>query len=328
MVERVTVYQSLGGSIYAHLAEEELLMRAVAADELIVYLWCNAPCVVIGQNQNPWRECNLTAMEAAHVQLARRKTGGGAVYQDMGNLNFSFIAKGQNYDQAAQTQLLIEALRDMGVEAQVDGRNDLLLADGRKCSGMAFCERGDACLQHGTLLVSVDLADMAKYLQVSEAKLQSKGVRSVRSRVANISEIKPSLTVQQAVETLIRKIHEQYTCFVEMGDLAVRLADVDDGHSTETGLEAAGDERTTASLRQLKETYASWTWNYGRRMPFTYRCEYRYDWGEVQYQFQVDRGIITDVQIDTDALDPDKANQLRTQLIGKHFRGSDPIKFL
>ena len=172
---------------YHNLAVEEYLFRN---GEDVIILWQNEPTVVIGKNQNAYRELNLDYIKEKGIKIARRITGGGAVYHDLGNLNFSFISKNSasnEIDFKSYTEPIIEALSKMGVKAELSGRNDILV-DGRKISGNAQYNSEGKVLHHGTLLFSADFSVLSEALHVDEEKIRSKSIKSYRSRVANIKE--------------------------------------------------------------------------------------------------------------------------------------------
>ena len=182
---------SPSGDGHRNLAADEFLLsqyRSCALDGVTLYFYVNSNAVIIGRNQNAWRECNLSRMAEDAVQLVRRHTGGGAVYHDEGNLNFSFIADERLYDKERQTAVVLRALARFGIQAEVNGRNDLTVG-GRKFSGCAYGLSGRARAMHGTLLISTDFGRLSEYLRPSKKKLESKGVESVRSRVVDLSEI-------------------------------------------------------------------------------------------------------------------------------------------
>lgn len=169
---------------FFNLSAEEYLLREKS--ENFFLLWRNEPCVVIGKNQVAADEINPDYVLYRSLPVVRRMTGGGAVYHDTGNLNFSFIQNGEP-DRAKLCRPVIEVLRSLGVEAELSGRNDILVG-GRKISGTAMCSRGGRSLFHGTLLINADLEAMSEVLRPDENKLMGHGVKSVRSRVANLSE--------------------------------------------------------------------------------------------------------------------------------------------
>lgn len=173
----------------------------------ILFLWRNAETVVIGQSQNPWKECNTRRMEQDGIRLARRSSGGGAVFHDLGNTCFTFMAGKPGYDKSVSTDIILQALRQLGVTAGASGRNDLVMetADGpRKISGSAYRETQDRGFHHGTLLLNADLERLADYLNPDPKKLQAKGITSVRSRVANLAEFLPGISHEQVCEAIVQ----------------------------------------------------------------------------------------------------------------------------
>lgn len=209
MVERLTYIESVDTSPCYNLALEKYLLLHCREGECILYLWQNQPAVVVGRNQNVRKECRVELLEEEGVCLARRLSGGGAVYQDLGNLNFTFLAGRKDYDVERQTQIVLNAAKKLGVYAAKSVRNDLL-AEGKKFSGHAYYERGDFCCHHGTLMVCVDLDRLSRYLTVSGEKLRLKGIDSVRARVMNLRELVPGLTVGGLKETMLEAFEEMY----------------------------------------------------------------------------------------------------------------------
>lgn len=171
-----------------NLAVEECIFRQMPATQRVLFLWRNADTVVIGRAQNPWKECNTRRMEEDHVRLARRSSGGGAVFHDLGNTCFTFMAGKPEYDKTVSTAIVLAALNSLGVTAEASGRNDLVVktdSGDRKVSGSAYRETMDRGFHHGTLLLNADLSRLANYLNPDQKKLQAKGITSVRGRVAN-----------------------------------------------------------------------------------------------------------------------------------------------
>ena len=194
MIETLRVCESEGLDPYRNLAIEQHLLETVLGGCCLLYLWQNERTVVIGRNQNAWAECRTTALFEEGGRLARRLSGGGAVYHDLGNLNFTFLLCEEDYDLTRQLSVIRRACSLCGIETEISGRNDLL-ASGRKFSGNAFCHHEGRAYHHGTLLIDVDADAMGRYLSPSKAKLEAKGVESVRSRVVNLRELNPALTV-------------------------------------------------------------------------------------------------------------------------------------
>ena len=188
MVTKLTYIESNQVNPYKNLAVEEYLLLHCEDKECILYLWQNQNTVVIGRNQNAWKECKVTKLEEENGHLARRLSGGGAVYHDLGNLNFTFLVNKDEYSLEKQLQVIINAMGRLGLKAEKSGRNDILI-DGKKFSGNAFYEQEKHCYHHGTIMVDVNMETLSRYLTVSKDKLKSKGVDSVKSRVTNLKDL-------------------------------------------------------------------------------------------------------------------------------------------
>ena len=182
MIQTIRVYHGKSYDPHFNLAVEKHLLDRVAPGECILYLWQNQNTVVIGRNQNAWAECRTTLLESEGGKLARRLSGGGAVFHDVGNLNFTFLVRDEDYDVDRQLSVIQAACALAGIATEKSGRNDVL-AEGRKFSGNAFYHHAGHAYHHGTLMVDVDKDKLGRYLSPPKAKLEAKGVASVRSRV-------------------------------------------------------------------------------------------------------------------------------------------------
>lgn len=285
---------------YGNLALEEHLLETVQPGEIILYLWQNRHTVVIGRNQNAWKEVRVPDLEKDGGHLVRRLSGGGAVYHDLGNLNFTFLVSQADYDVARQTEVILQAVRSFQIQAERTGRNDITV-DGRKFSGNAFYKSGGNAYHHGTLLVSVDMDNLARYLNVPQQKLSSKGVSSVRARVVNLTELCPGLTLDALKTALVKALGAVYGA--EPSVLPPERVDV--------GKVAAG-----------REKFAAWDWLYGRPIPFTWEGEARFPWGGIQLQFSVEAGRVKECAAYSDALDETLIQSLPGLLAGCEFNGS------
>ena len=281
MITRIALYEGIGNDPHYNLAVEQHLLETVEEGQCILYLWQNQNTVVIGRNQNPWKECRTTLLHEEGGKLARRLSGGGAVFHDLGNLNFTFLMPQSDYDLDCQLNVIQQAVRSLGIPAERSGRNDIL-ADGRKFSGNAFYKNGKQAYHHGTLLVDVDMAKLSRYLNPSKAKLQSKGVDSVRSRVVNLKELNPHITMDALKKALTEAFAEVYGCEV-------------------TTLDASGLD--VAAVEKLTERNRSWEWNFGQKLPFSFECEDRFPWGGIQVQLLVEQGAIKQAKLYSDAMD-------------------------
>ena len=190
-------------SPYYNLALERSLFDFVDEDTVILYLWQNSHTIVIGKNQNAYAECKVDEFIGAGGTLARRPSGGGAVYHDLGNLNFSIICKESIAKEYTYQRIVKEALRIFDIVSEFNGRNDLTV-DGKKFSGNAFYVKDDVLCQHGTILINSDFKELSKYLTPDISKLERNHVKSVESRVVNLSEISDKITVDSMKEAMIK----------------------------------------------------------------------------------------------------------------------------
>ena len=301
MIRRLALCRSLSTDPYRNLAVEELLLRTVEEGCCVLYLWQNQNTVVIGRNQNAWLECRTALLEEEGGRLARRLSGGGAVFHDLGNLNFTFLVPTADYDLDKQLRVIETACGLLGVRAERSGRNDVL-AEGRKISGNAFYQSGGRSYHHGTLLVDVDMARLGRYLSPPKAKLEAKGVSSVRSRVGNLRDFVPGLTIEDMAQAMARAFSQVYGLpweALEIGSL--------DG----------------PALAELESRNRSWEWNYGRQLPLTFDCQGRFPWGGVQLQLQVEDGLVREARVYSDAMDWRVAPALEAALTGCRFRLED-----
>lgn len=281
MIQKLYIHDSWGTDPYHNIALEKYILDHLNPGDCVLYLWQNKNTVVIGRNQNAWAECRTTLLEQEEGKMARRLSGGGAVFHDMGNLNFTFLLKDEDYDVDKQLSVIQTALAGLGLNAEKSGRNDLLV-EGRKFSGNAFYHRNGNAYHHGTLLVSADMEKLSRYLTPPKAKLEAKGVASVRSRVANLTEFVPELTCDE-----LRKYMAQ--AFTEVYGLPC------------CELTLSGE--AAAEISNTAEQLSSWEWLFGSRLPFSFSCEGKFDWGWIQLQLQVESGQVLEAQVYSDAMD-------------------------
>ncbi|WP_455615799.1 lipoate--protein ligase [Eisenbergiella sp.] len=294
MIQKIYTMESGCFNPYQNMGLEEYLMYQVGADECILYLWQNEQTVVIGRNQNAWKECRTKELEADGGYLARRLSGGGAVFHDLGNLNYTFLARRGNYDVDKQTDVILEAVKRLGLSACKSGRNDITI-NGCKFSGNAYYAAGDYCYHHGTILMHTDQEQMGRYLHVSRQKLESKGVESVRSRVINLCDLLPGLTKERMAAVLVEAFADCYGLAAEP---------------------FPGERLEGGEIRRRTEAFASWEWKYGRQIPFSDEISRRFSWGEVQLALKADGGRIRELVLHTDALDTQLVPALTAALPG------------
>ena len=269
---------------YRNLALEKYLMDHVQPGQCILYLWQNANTVVIGRNQCTADECRIPELEAAGGRLARRLSGGGAVYHDLGNLNFTFLARRADYDVTRQTEVILRAVRALGVPAEKNGRNDLT-AEGKKFSGHAYYRSGDACCHHGTLMADVALDRLGLYLKPAPDKLKARGVQSVRARVVNLARYCPGLTIPQLRQSLAKAFGQVY---------GLPVQPLPDGFVDGAAVDA------------LTGKFSAPGWRYGGSAPAgqtVYRA--RFGWGGVTLRCTLAEGRLRQVSLASDGLEAD-----------------------
>ena len=285
-----------------NLATEDWIFREMNPDGHVLFLWRNSETVVIGRYQNPWIECRLDQMQADGVKLARRQSGGGAVFHDPKNLNFTFMSGAGHYDKERNFAIITEALKTFGVNAETSGRNDII-CDGRKISGSAFKMSRDRAFHHGTLLVDVDLGRLQNYLNPDAQKLKSKGIKSVRSRVANLKEFNPDINV----DLLSAEIAS--TFFKVLGKGSEEVLDL-------SSLE------TIPGLTGYYNTLKSEEWLYRKSPDFSHRISNRFDWGGIEINLDIVHGSIAGAAIFTDSLFPEMIEMLESRLKGIAYHHS------
>ena len=263
-----------------NLAIEEYVLRTMDINEdsfLLFYI--NEPSIIIGKNQNTIEEIDTDFVEENGIKIVRRLSGGGAVYHDLGNLNYSFITKddGESFRNFKKfTEPVVDALAKMGVKAELIGRNDLLV-EGRKISGNAQFATQGRMFSHGTLMFDTEIDTVVSALKVRKDKIESKGIKSIRSRVANISEfLEEPMTIEQFRQEILNSIFG--------GEENIKFREL--------------TEEDWENIHELsKERYANWDWNYGKSPKFNMQHSHRFPVGSIDVRLQVDKGIIKDVVI-------------------------------
>ena len=304
-INQLYVIDSKTNIPFYNQALEEFLLEYVNQESLILYLWQNQNTIVIGKNQNAFNECDVTKLENDHGYLARRLSGGGAVYHDLGNLNFTFLSHSNNYDINIQTDIIIDAINKLGLKAYKNGRNDLLIDD-KKFSGHAYYSRKDKCYHHGTIMFDVDQDKLNKYLTVSMLKLKDKAISSVKSRVINLKELNNDLTIDNIKNSLINSFENNY-------NLKHHLLDINDLDNNR--------------IKQLEEKYASNDWRYGKQKKFNNSIERKFDFGIVKVEYNLKDSIIDDLVIYSDSLNTKSIEDLIDILIKKDINRINDYKY-
>ena len=282
----------LNSSIDPHwnMAFDEFTLESLPVDEPVFYLWQNAPSVIIGLNQSAYAEVNLPFLEEKGIVLARRVTGGGAVYHDLGNLNYSIVGPISTMENAYG--IVADALRRLGLPAERSGRNDILV-DGRKCSGYAKRLCRNRMMVHGTLMWDINLEDLTQALAVPGSKLEAAGVASVRSRVANLRSYLPAFPDIRAFQDALQEM-------LSAGDGTIGLSP--------SQLEAVG--------KMADEKFRTWQWNFGRSPRTTFSRTKKFACGTVTAHYSLEHGVLSELQFTGDFIGARPAEELAEKLKG------------
>ncbi|ALC91933.1 lipoate--protein ligase [Bacillus sp. FJAT-18017] len=293
-----------------NLAIEEYALKNLDINETYLLFYINGPSIIIGKNQNTVEEINTDYVEANGIHVVRRLSGGGAVYHDLGNLNFSFITKddGESFHNFRKfTEPVVAALNRLGVNAELSGRNDLVV-DGRKISGNAMFSTRGRMFSHGTLMLDSEIDAVVSALKVKKDKIESKGIKSVRSRVANISEfLDKKITMEEFRSLLLNYIFDGADHIPEY-----KLTDSD-----------------WEKIHQLsKERYQNWDWNYGKSPKFNLQRSHRFPVGSIDLRLEVDKGKIENCKIYGDFFGVGDVNEIEKKLKGIRYERSEIEKAL
>ncbi|ADO77280.1 lipoate--protein ligase [Halanaerobium praevalens] len=282
---------------WENLALEEYLLNNLNENEIILYLWQNKDTIVIGRNQNAWQECSVNKLQEKEVKLARRLSGGGAVFHDQGNLNYTILMPKAEYELEKQLQIILAALQNLGFKAKFSGRNDILCQN-KKVSGTAYYFGTKAAYIHGTVLVNSDLKKLSSLLTVSAAKIKSKGIDSVKARVINLSQIDQQITVSKIKESIKNS-------FAAIYQQKKALANV---------------ELDYQELEKLTNKYASWDWRFGESPDFDLCLDHRFQWGGVELKLKLASAIITKAVLYSDAMYGDLIPKIAEALTDQPFQ--------
>jgi len=285
-----------------NLAFEEYCFKYLPREDNYVILWINGPAIIVGKNQNTVQEINQDYVDEHDIKIVRRVTGGGAVYHDLGNLNFSLISDQEGDERIDFAQInvpILKSLEKLGIKAEFTGRNDLTV-DGKKMSGIAQSVHKKRILNHGTILFDTDLTVLTDALKVRKDKIESKGVKSVKSRVTNIKPyLAEDVDILTFKEILLKNIFE---------------------YSNEPLEELVLTDEQKAEIDALyQERYAKWEWNYGQSPDFAYKNYKRYPFGSLEVGIQVKNGMIENSKIYGDFFGTKDVSELEEKLNGLRY---------
>ena len=285
------VHRSNKFDVYENLAIEKCLLHVCKMECMpILYLWQNEKAVVIGKNQNAYTECNVEFAKNNGVSIARRITGGGAVYHDRGNINYSIILPKQIYNKEYSTNVIIKALKQLNLNVEKTGRNDICL-NGKKISGNAYYTNESVGLHHGTIIHRNDPMTMEKLLTVSKSKLTKHGIASVRTRVGDIVSIQPSILVEDVMNAIeIAFVDEYKISFVKRIEI------------------------NENDLKKEMLIFSSEDWNMNKICEYEMFLEKQFHWGNVRISFLYDGIDLKKIEISSDALCMEQIDELKTML--------------
>lgn len=286
---------------YFNLAVEAYLYDNYSDDSLIFILWQNDNTVVLGLNQSVFSQCDLDEIKSRNIHVARRRSGGGAVYHDMGNLNYTFISGYYDNVCADNMKTVVDALLRSGIQAELSGRNDITV-EGRKISGNAFYRDDTKICHHGTLLVDADMSVMYKILNVDPLKWKDKGIASARSRTVNLKDIDDRVTVDMIKRSLVDTVISQHP------DAEIRYC-----------TELSGDEAGADQIAGLAGTFSSADWIYGKKLNETLQIKERFPWGTVEIQLLLEKNTVSDCVIYSDAMETEIIKKISSRINNAEF---------
>lgn len=291
---RLFVCRADGFEPHLNQAIEATLLEGCEIGTAILYLWQNDRTVFIGKNQNAYLECKTPIIEAEGGFIARRISGGGAVYHDKGNLNYTFVSHKDGFDIDANFEIMVGAMKSLGFNAQRNGRNDVVI-DGRKFSGNAFYRGESSCFHHGTVLIKTNTDMMSRYLNVPKVKLEAKGVKSVVNRVVNLSELNCSISADIVADALVRSFCDFYA-----GKARI----------------VKKSELNESALSRHYKRFSDEKWIKGDNIYYDVQAVVRLSWGTADIRLKLSGSRIEKARIYSDSLDISEVENKQRLLIG------------
>ncbi len=309
-----------------NLAFEDYIFRDMDPNCPVIFFWRNDQTIVIGRFQNPWKECHTENIHRDGIQLVRRQSGGGAVFQDLGNTNFTIMSSKNIYNKQKNFEIILRALQKFSIYGEVSGRNDLVIPGDspRKFSGSAFKENQDRAFHHGTLLLNCNLHKLENYLNPHPKKLLAKGIHSVRSRVMNLSEISPGIHHEIVCNAILNEFLNDHTF------KSVQTLEDDNGRSHFWDVEKVivDDDFLKDAPKEFLtyyQKYSSEEWIWGETPQFTHAFEEKLSFGLFEVHLDVHNAIMKNVKIFTDAIHPEMIEILMDGLKNLPYRNS-PVR--
>ncbi|GAA5914253.1 hypothetical protein JCM6882_003666 [Rhodosporidiobolus microsporus] len=275
-----SIYVSNSQDPWFNLAFEDWIFRKTDPDQKVLYMYRNSPSVIIGRNQNPWKEINLGALRKLGIPFVRRKSGGGTVYHDLGNTNYCVFVPRLEFDRRTNAELVIEGLKTLDIPADINDRNDIVV-DGFKVSGSAFKLVNKRAYHHGTMLIDAKLGDLRGVLGGKKDSMVTKGVASVPSPVRNLREWSTEIEHEKFVEVVAREFAKRY------------------GGSGEIKRVDESEVEKNDYVREVVEELKSWEWQYGQTPEFTHTISGSFSWGSLTMDISSRHGLITSASLPT-----------------------------
>ena len=304
------IIDSPSNNAYFNIASEEYLLQKYPHDELFL-LYVNAPSIIVGRFQNTLAEINLDYVNEHQIKVVRRMSGGGAVYHDLGNLNFSFhTPMGTNdfNDFSKFTQPVVDLLNSLDVPARLEGRNDLLV-DGKKFSGNAKLARNGKMIQHGTILLNSEMKVLGEALQINPLKFKDKAVKSARARVTNLIDYLPKeTTVESFKQLLIEQIIKD--------------------NAANTSLHYLTPDEIEGIEKLAHEKYSTWNWNFGVSPAYNFNKAIKVTAGFIELHLDVTKGVIQKVKIFGDFFASKPIEELEEKFIGEKHEAENILRIL
>lgn len=295
----LTVVETDSTNVFVNQGVEKALFDSVCDGELILYVWSNDKAVVIGRNQDAQSECRVDLLQSEKGLLARRLSGGGAVFHDLGNVNYTFIARSKDISVDKNLKIVLCALKSFGIDASFSGRNDIEV-DGFKIGGSAYYKKDGTEFQHGTMLIDSTAEDVSRYLTPPNEKFHKKAVKSVKSRVTNLKSINPNVTAEQFVSALKTALKEEFSGAKYRSKKPIELG--------------------AAAILPATAFFASDEWRYGKKEEFDLRMPLVFEDVKVEVGFIIANEAISDAIVFTDSLDLGLTERIKTDLIGMDIK--------